>query len=154
MEKQKLKAVYGMLSEKQLRRYYQEAFRVKEPTAHHLLRLLECRLDVIVYKLGFASTIFGAHQLVAHGHIHVNGKKVDRRSFQVQPGMIISVREKSKNMKAVKQSLELNRTVPEYLSCDTAKMSGQLMALPDAEQISFPLEINVPVVCEFLAHTT
>src|ERR1700738_670398 len=91
-EKQKLKAIYGMLSEGQLVRYFKEASRMSGNTAQHFAELLECRLDNIVYRLKLAATIFGAQQLVAHGHILVNGKKVDRRSFQVKPGMIISVK--------------------------------------------------------------
>jgi len=87
-EQQKLKALYGMLSHRKLVRYYQEAARLKENTNHAFIQQLECRLDNIVYRLKFASTIFGAQQLVSHGHIFVNGKKVDRRSFQVRPNMI------------------------------------------------------------------
>ncbi len=83
-EKQKLKAIYGMLSEKQLIGYYKKAVQMEGNTAHFLTELLECRLDNIVYRLKFAATIFGAHQLVSHGHILVDGKKVDRRSFQVK----------------------------------------------------------------------
>src|ERR1700692_2878050 len=81
-EKQKLKAIYGMLSEKQLVNYYKKALRMAGNTANHFAAMLECRLDTMVYRLKFASTIFGAHQLVSHGHTLVDGKKVDRRSFQ------------------------------------------------------------------------
>src|ERR1700733_10770223 len=92
-EKQKLKAVYGMLSEKQLVKYYQIADKKEGPTPLLLMQQLECRLDVVVYRLKFGSTIFAAHQLVSHGHILVNGKKVDRRSFIVKPGMTVSIKE-------------------------------------------------------------
>src|SRR5262249_51997489 len=97
-EKQKLKAIYGMLSEKQLVSYYKKALRKEGNTAELLAAMLECRLDNIVYRLKFASTIFAAHQLVSHGHILVDGKKVDRRSFIVEPGMTVSVKEKSRNL--------------------------------------------------------
>lgn len=154
-QKQKLKAVYGMLSEKQLVRYYKEALRQTGNTAHHLAELLECRLDNIVYRLKFASTIFGAHQLVAHGHILVNGKKVDIRSFQVRPGMTISIKEKSRKMKIIGDSLDGgNRSVPDYLALNKEQYSGQLLAKPSAEQISMPVEISLPEICDFLAHTT
>src|ERR1700733_3126087 len=104
-EKQKLKAIYGMISEKQLVKYYKEAARIGGGnTVNHLAEMLECRLDNVVYRLKFAGTIFGAHQLVSHGHILVDGKKVDRRSFHVKPGMVISVKEKSRNMKAINDS--------------------------------------------------
>lgn len=152
-EKQKLKAVYGMLSEKQLVRYYKEALRSKGNTAEKLAQRLECRLDNVVYRLKFGATIFAAHQLVSHGHILVNGKKVDRRSFFVQPGMVISVKEGSRSMKAVKEAMELtNRSVPDYLSNDASQFSGQLLSSPSLEQISWPLEINIHEICDFLAH--
>jgi len=153
-EKQKLKAVYGMLTDKQLLRYYHEAVQKSGNAAHLLLERLECRLDNIVYKLNFASTIFQAHQLVAHGHVLVNGKKVDIRSFQVKPGMTISIKEKSQNMKVIKEAVaNTSRTIPEYLSMDDKKMSGQLLSIPQVEQIVLPLPINIALVCEFLAHT-
>lgn len=154
-EKQKLKAIYGMLSEKQLVKYYKEAVRLEGNTANHFAEMLECRLDVVVYRLRFGSTIFAAHQLVSHGHILVDGKKVDRRSFQVKPGMVISVKEKSRQSKAIKESLEHSaRKVPEYLSLDQNHFSGQLLAKPVPEQMPWPIEISLPVICDFLAHST
>lgn len=154
-EKQKLKAIYGMLSEKQLTTYFKKATRLEGNTANHFVEMLECRLDNIVYRLKFASTIFGAQQLVSHGHILVDGKKVDRRSFQVKPGMVISIREKSRNMKAINESLDNpNRSVPEYLTSDRDHHSGQLIAKPSLEQMPWPVEINLPGICDFLAHTT
>ena len=153
-EKQKLKAVYGMLTDKQLLRYYHESVQKQGNTAHLLLERLECRLDNIVYKLKLASTIFQAHQLVSHGHVLVDGKKVDVRSFLVKPGMTISIKEKSHNMKVVKDAVaNTSREVPEYLSLDDKKMSGQLLSIPQVEQIVLPLPINIALVCEFLAHT-
>ncbi|MGK5594143.1 MAG: 30S ribosomal protein S4 [Parachlamydiaceae bacterium] len=154
-EKQKLKAIYGMLSEKQLVRYYKEALRLKGNTANHLAQMLECRLDTVVYRLKLASTIFGAHQLVSHGHVLVDGKKVDRRSFQVRPGMVVSVKGKSHKMKAINESLDLpTRNVPEYLSLDRGNFSGQLTSLPLPEQMPWPIEIDLHKICDFLAHIT
>ncbi len=153
-EKQKLKAIYGMLSEKQLVNYYKKALCRPGITAQHFAEMLECRLDNIVYRLKFASTIFGAHQLVSHGHILVNGKKVDRRSFQVEPGMVISIKEKSRAVKAIVEALNGSRSVPEYLSHDPAHFSGQLLAMPLTDQLPWPIEINLPEICDFLAHTT
>lgn len=153
-EKQKLRAVYGMLSQKCLVKYFKEAARKKENTAQVLLQQLECRLDTVVYRLKFASTIFQAQQLVAHGHILVNGKHVDIRSFQVAPGMVISVKEKSRKNKLIMESLENKaREVPEYLKLEEAKFEGQLINYPQMDQVSLPLPINIPLVCEFLAHT-
>ncbi|NGX58452.1 MAG: 30S ribosomal protein S4 [Chlamydiae bacterium] len=153
-EKQKLKAIYGMLSEKQLLRYYKESLKKPGNTAHILAQTLECRLDNIVYHLGFASTIFGAHQLVSHGHILVNGKKVDRRSFQVKPGMTVSIKPSSQKMRPVVESLDNpSNELPEFLSLDREKFSGTLLAVPMLEQISWPIEVNLAEICDFLAHT-
>lgn len=154
-EKQKLKAVYGMISEKQLIRYYREALRRKGNTKDNLQAMLECRLDMVVYRLKFAPSIFAAHQLVAHGHVLVDGKRVDIRSFQVQPGMTVSIREKSRKLGIINQALEYGtRSVPAYFSWDKDNFSGQLLAAPQQDDISLPLEINVAEVCDFLAHTT
>jgi small subunit ribosomal protein S4 len=154
-EKQKLKAVYGMISEKQLVIYYKKALQKAGNTANHLAEFLECRLDNVVYRLKFGSTIFAAHQLVAHGHILVDGKKVDIRSFQVRPGMVISIKEKSRKIKAISEALENpGHTVPEYLSQDKEHFSGQMLAMPLQEQMPWPLEINLPEICDFLAHST
>jgi len=154
-EKQKLKAIYGMITEKQLVRYYQEALRKDGNTATHLAARLECRLDNVVYRLKFAPTIFAAQQLVSHGHILVNGKKVDIRSFEVRPGMVISIREKSRNLKAIADAVaNPNRSVPDYFSADYAQFSGQLMAVPVPEQMPWPIEVKLPEICDFLAHTT
>lgn len=153
-EKQKLKAVYGMLSEKQLLRYYEKAVKSKGTTADNLARYLESRLDVIVYRLKFAPTIFAAHQLVSHGHILVDGKKVDIRSFQVQPGMVVSIKEKSRNHKQILASLDSSgATVPDYLSLDRENFSGQMLSLPLQEQMPWPVEINLHEVCDFLAYS-
>ena len=125
-EKQKLKAVYGMLSEKQLIRYYKKASK-KGSATQNLLIYLECRLDVVLYRLKMAPTIFSAQQLVAHGHVTVNRKKVDCRSFQVAPGMKVSIKEKSINMKQIQNSVQdSSREVPEYLSLDPKKVEGEL----------------------------
>ena len=153
-EKQKLKAVYGMLKDKQLLRYYHESVKKKGNTAHLLLEMLECRLDSLVYRLNFGSTIFQSHQIVSHGHVLVDGKKVDIRSFQVEPGMSIAIREKSRNVKVIKESfLNTSSSVPDYLSKDEKGFSGQLLSKPQVDQIVFPLPINIALVCEFLAHT-
>lgn len=153
-EQQKLKAIYGMLTEKQLVRYFKEAEQTKTNTPQAFIERLECRLDNIVYRLKLAPTIFGAQQLVAHGHVLVNGKKVDRRSFFVRPGMEIAVKEKSRNMNLVQQALIAGgREVPSYLVVDPAKCAGQLLASPHADQIPFPLPVNIPLICEFLAHS-
>lgn len=154
-EKQKLKAVYGMISEKSLVRYYRQALGMKGNTMDNFQQLLECRLDNIVYRLKLAPTIFAAHQLVSHGHVLVDGKKVDIRSFRVRPGMTISIREKSRKMPIINTALEnTTRDVPTYLTSDASNFSGQMAAAPQPADVSLPIEINIPEVCDFLAHTT
>lgn len=154
-ERQKLKAVYGMLSQKQLVNTYKKARLRKGNTANNFIDQLECRLDNIVYRLRFASTIFAAQQLVSHGHIEVDGKKVDRRSFLVRPGMTISLKPKIRQAKAVLIAQEgSNRDIPEYLSLEADKCSGKLITNPHMDQVPLPIPINVPLVCEFLSHTT
>jgi len=154
-EQQKLKAIYGMISQKQIVRYYQAAAAKRANTNQIFMQRLECRLDNVVYRLKLAPTIFAAQQIVSHGHILVNGKKVDRRSFEVKPGMTISVKPKSKEVPLIKNAQDTAaRTVPEYFSSDPVNLSGQLLAAPYLDQIPLPLPINVPMICEFLAHTS
>ena len=153
-EQQKLRASYGMLSRKQMINYYKKAIHLKTETPLAFLRQLESRLDVVVYRLKFAPTIFAAQQLVSHGHIMVNGKKVDRRSFQVKPGMTISIKPKSQNIALIKETAQGIRDLPEYLTQDPTKLTGQLLVLPELDQVPFLLPINVPLICEFLAHTS
>jgi small subunit ribosomal protein S4 len=153
-EKQKLKAVYGMLSQKQLVNYYKKALKQQGNTAELLMQLLECRLDSLVYRLGLASTIFHAQQLISHGHVLVNGKKVDVRSFQVKPGTEIAIKESSKEMPLIKELQNATGDLPEYLSRDLTKMKGKLEVSPSMDQIPLPLPINIALICEFLAHTS
>lgn len=154
-EKQKLKAIYGMLSEKQLVRYFKEAARVHGNTAEIFVRLMEARLDVVVYRMKLASTMFAAQQLVAHGHVQVDGKKVDIRSYQVRPGQTISIRESSRNMKCITEAMESSlRTAPAYVTLDPATFSGQYIERPTLENVSWPIEIKIAEICDFLAHST
>lgn len=154
-EKQKLKACFGMLPEKQLVTTFKKSLLEKGNTAQIFMGKLECRLDVIVHRLRFASTIFAAQQLVSHGHVMIDGKKVDRRSFLVKPGMDISIKQKSRKMKSIVDTLETSHSqVPGYLQLDKENFSGKLLMVPMLDQIEsqLPLPINIPVVCEFLAH--
>ena len=152
-EQQKLKAIYGMLTQKQLLLAYAKAGRAKGNTTQIFIQNLECRLDNIVYRLKLAPTIFAAHQLVAHGHVLVDGKKIDRRSFQVQPDMTISLKPKAQKIESVKHaSANVAREVPDYLLVEEGKFSGKLLIKPELDQIPIPLPVNVPLVCDFLAH--
>ncbi len=154
-EKQKLRACYGMLTQKSIVRYYRDAIALNGNTQDLFIQRIETRLDVLVYRLKFALTPFHAQQLVAHGHILVDGKKVDIRSYQVKEGMVISVAEKGRQNALIKEALERSSVnVPEYLSLDGPGMNGKLLVLPQLDQIPFPIPVNVAVVCEFLSFTT
>ena len=154
-ERQKLKAVYGMISYKQLVNAYKKALLTKGNTAQLFLEQLECRLDNVVYRLRLAPSIFAAQQLVTHGHIQVDGKKVDRRSFQVRPGMTVSVKPASRTMKLVLHAQEqANRDIPDYFSLGEDKFSGQVVSSPQLDQVPLSLPINIPLVCEFISHST
>jgi small subunit ribosomal protein S4 len=154
-ERQKLKAIYGMLSQKQLVNTYRKALKHKGNTAQLLSEFLECRLDNVVYRLRFAASIFAAQQLVSHGHILVDGEKVDRRSFLVRPGMTISIKPASRSMKAIQLSQEYgNREIPEYFMLEADKCAGKLLSSPQLDQVPHPLPVNIPLVCEFLSHTS
>ena len=154
-EKQKLRFCYGVIAHKKMVRYYREAEKEEGNTQDNFMQKLECRLDTVVLRLKLGMSPFHAHQLISHGHIHVDGKKVDIRSFQVKPGMTISIREKSKSNAFVKQALERSAIdVPEYLSLDGPKMSGELVSMPQTDQIPLAIPVNIAVVCEFLAHST
>lgn len=154
-EKQKLKACYGMLMERQMVKMFKEAASQEGNTSHLFMARLECRLDTVVFRLGFAATIFAAQQLVSHGHIQVDGRKVDRRAFFVKPGMEIAIREKSRKMKAIADAMEARaHAVPSYLELNKDHFLGRLLMTPELDQIEgqLPLPINIPVVCEFLSH--
>ena len=147
LEKQRLRAYYGVL-EKQFRNYVKKAEKSKESTGVALIQMLECRLDNVVYRLGFANSIRQARQMVVHGHILVNGKKVDIPSFAVQVGDEVSLREKSRTNVMFKENFE-NCALNEYpyLSKDMDKFSGVLTRLPERQEV--PIEIDEILIVEF-----
>ncbi len=139
-EKQKARRIYGLL-EAQFRRYFAEAERQKGVTGTNLLRMLEARLDNVVFRLGFGASRNHARQMVRHGHIEVNGHRVNVPSFQVKPGDVVAVRERSRRMpefKDMAQALE-HHGVPDWLSLDAAHLSGRVMSLAPREAIEIPL---------------
>ena len=147
LEKQRLRAYYGVL-EKQFRNYVKKAEKSKESTGVALIQMLECRLDNVVYRLGFANSIRQARQMVVHGHILENGKKVDIPSFAVQVGDEVSLREKSRTNVMFKENFEsgaLNEYP--YLSKDMDKFSGVLTRLPERQEV--PIEIDEILIVEF-----
>ena len=146
-EKQKAKFIYGVL-EKQFRHYYEEASKTRGVTGETLLQLLERRLDNVVYRLGFANTRREARQMVNHGHITVNGKRVDIPSYQVSIGEGISIREKSRGSEHVKQILEKNAAtmIPKWLELNRETLQGKVVALSERSDIDF--DINETLIVE------
>ena len=146
-EKQKTKRIYGVL-EKQFRAYYDIASRKQGVTGENLLTILESRLDNVVYRLGFAKSRAEARQQVRHGHIHVNGRRVDIPSFRVRPGELISVAPKAKEMLVIKSALISNERVqvPAWLEVDIEKLQGSVLSLPQRDQID--LDIREQLIVE------
>lgn len=146
-EKQKVRRLYGIL-ERQFRNYYKEAARVKGATGENLLRLLESRLDNVVYRMGFGSTRAEARQLVSHKSITVNGKVVNVASFTVRPEDTVAVSEKAKKQERIKNSLGLAEQygLPEWVEVDSKGMSGTFKRLPD--RVELPAEINEQLIVE------
>ena len=145
-EKQKVRFMYG-LSEKQFKRTFDDAGKLKGVHGEDFLKLLESRLDNIVYRIGFANTRKAARQLVNHGHILVNGKKVNIPSYRVKPGDVVSIKESDRDLKVVKSSLEalLNRV--EYITYDEAKMAGTYVRYPERSELN--ADINESLIVEF-----
>lgn len=139
-EKQKTKRIYGLL-EKQFRSYYELANRQTGITGENLLRLLETRLDNVVYRLGFAKSRDEARQIVRHGHFTVNGRRVNIPSFRVRPGDVIAVAEKSRNLVVIKTALISSEKieVPGWLEVDIEKLAGKVLSAPERDQIDAPV---------------
>ena len=144
-EKQKAKRIYGVL-EAQFRKYYAEADRRKGMTGENLLKLLELRLDNVVYRLGLAESRSEARQLVRHGHFTVNGKKVNIPSYEVKVNDVVAVKDKSKSSPKFKALAEVAGNVPKWLTSDKDKMEGHIVALPQREDIDIP--VNETLIVE------
>ncbi len=140
-EKQKVKRIYGV-SEKQFKKYFDRADRMKGQTGHNLLQLLERRLDNVVYRLGFASSRAQARQMVVHGMFKVNGRTVDIPSYLVKPGEVIELKEKYRQNSLVQENLEavVRRGVPQWLELDADNFRGTVKALPTREDITMPIQ--------------
>ena len=146
VEKQKIRFIYG-ISEKQLKKAFEKASKMPGIHGENILNLLESRLDNLVYRLGLASTRRGARQLVNHGHITVDGKKVDIPSYRVKPGSVIAVKEADKDMKVIKESLEKITNRVEFVTFDENKLSGTYVRLPERRELN--ADINEALIVEF-----
>ncbi len=145
-EKQKVRFMYG-LNEKQFRRTFDRASKMKGITGENFLKLLESRLDNIVYRMGLSTTRRGARQIVNHGHILVNGVKVDIPSYTCKPGDVISVKENSKEHKAILNTIELNIKTPAFVEFDNKKLTGTYLRLPERNELN--ADINESLIVEF-----
>ncbi|WP_420562099.1 30S ribosomal protein S4 [Thalassobaculum sp.] len=150
MAKQKLKGYYGNIGEKQFRKYYAEAVRRKGDTGENLIGILETRLDAVVYRMKFVPTVFAARQLVNHGHVKVNGKRVNIPSFLVREGDVVEVKEKSRELPVVLEGAQSSeRDVPDYLEVDHSKMTGTFTRIPKLEDVPYPVQMEPSLVVEF-----
>lgn len=148
-EKQKLRRIYGIL-EAQCKNYFLKAEKQKGITGENLLRLLERRLDNVVYKMGLASSRNQARQMVTHGHFEVDGRKVDRPSFLVKPGNVISLKESSRekaNIRAIIEQAKGKKSIPSWMEVDTEKMEGRILNLPTREEME--VQIQEQLIVEF-----
>ena len=150
MAKQKLKGYYGNISEKQFRRYYAEAVRRKGDTAENLIGILEQRLDAVVYRMKFVPTVFAARQFVNHGHVKVNGKRVNVPSYKVKEGDVVEVKEKSRDMGLVLEAIEsAERDVPDYMDVDVKGRKGTFIRQPKLADVPYPVQMEPNLVIEF-----
>ena len=150
--KQKLKGYYGDMTEKQFKRIYADAARVKGDTGENLIGLLERRLDAVIYRAKFVPTIFAARQFVNHGHITVNGARVNIASYRVKEGDVIAVRERSRQLAIVLESAQLTeRDVPDYLEVDHSKMTATFVRVPGLGDTPYPVQMEPNLVVEYYA---
>ena len=148
--KQKLKGYYGNISEKQFRKYYAEAIRLKGDSGDNLIGLLERRLDSVVYRAKFAVTPFAARQFVNHGHVKVNGRRVNIASYLVKAGDVVEVKETSKQLVIVLESVQsAERDTPEYYEVDHSKMTAKLTRIPLPSEVPYPVHMEPNLVIEF-----
>ena len=150
MAKQKLKGFYGNITEKQFRRTYGEAVRMRGDTGENLVGLLERRLDAVIYRAKFVPTVFSARQFINHGHVRVNGKKVNIASYRVKEGDVIDVREKSRQNILVLEAVEsTERDVPDYVDVDYKAMSATFLRTPKLADIPYAVQMEPNLVIEF-----
>lgn len=148
--KQKLKGFYGNITEKQFAKYFKEAVRRKGDTSENLIGILETRLDAIIYRMKFVPTVFAARQFVNHGHILVNGKKVNIPSYLVKPGDVIEVKEKSRNLILVLDAIaSVERDVPDYMDVDLDKKKGTFLRIPQLADVPYATQMEPNLVVEY-----
>lgn len=148
--KQQLKGYYGNVTERQFKKYYEEASRKKGDTSENLIAILESRLDMVVYRMKFAPTIFSARQLVNHNHILVNGKRVNIASYKIKPEDTVEIKDKSKGITYILEAVtSKERDVPNYIDVDDKKLKGVYLKTPLFSEVPYPVAMEPNTIVEF-----
>jgi small subunit ribosomal protein S4 len=150
LEKQKLRAMYGV-QEKQFRKYFADASRKKGVTGEALLQSLETRLDAVVLRLGFAQTVRQARQLVSHGHVQVDGRRLNVPSAAVRPGQTVAASPSARNFVSVREAMEVTPEPPPYLERDKDAVSGRLIRVPERSEIPLPVQVDERLIVELMS---
>ena len=150
MAKQKLKGYYGNIGEKQFKKYYQKATRLKGDTGQNLVGILETRLDAVLYRSKMVPTVFAARQIINHGHVLLNGKRCNIGSVIVKAGDVIQLREKAKQMPSILEGIgSIERDVPEYIEADHDKMNATFLRIPTLDEVPYPVQMEPNLVIEY-----
>ena len=148
--KQKLKGYYGNITEKQFKKIFKEADRIKGDTSENIIGLLERRLDSVIYRAKFVPTVFSARQFINHGHVKVNGKRVNIPSYLLKTGDLIELKEKSRSLEIVLRGIEsTERDIPDYIECDQKKLTAKITRIPKLTEVPYPVQMEPNLVVEF-----
>tara|TARA_B100001146_G_scaffold163562_1_gene144453 strand:- start:4894 stop:5514 length:621 start_codon:yes stop_codon:yes gene_type:complete len=152
--KQKLKGYYGNITEKQFKKIFKEAERIKGDTSENIIGLLERRLDSVIYRAKFVPTVFSARQFINHGHVKVNGKRVNIASYLLKTGDLIELKEKSRSLEIVLRGIEsTERDIPDYIECDQKKLTAKITRIPKLTEVPYPVQMEPNLVVEFYSRS-
>ena len=152
--KQKLKGYYGNITEKQFKKIFKEADRIKGDTSENIIGLLERRLDSVIYRAKFVPTVFSARQFINHGHVKVNGKRVNIASYLLKTGDLIELKEKSRSLEIVLRGIEsTERDIPDYIECDQKKLTAIITRIPKLTEVPYPVQMEPNLVVEFYSRS-
>ena len=152
--KQKLKGYYGNITEKQFKKIFKEAERIKGDTSENIIGLLERRLDSVIYRAKFVPTVFSARQFINHGHVKVNGKRVNIPSYLLKTDDLIELKEKSRSLEIVLRGIEsTERDIPDYIECDQKKLTAKITRIPKLTEVPYPVQMEPNLVVEFYSRS-
>ena len=152
--KQKLKGYYGNITEKQFKKIFKEAERIKGDTSENIIGLLERRLDSVIYRAKFVPTVFSARQFINHGHVKVNGKRVNIPSYLLKTDDLIELKEKSRSLEIVLRGIEsTERDIPDYIECDQKKLTAKITRIPKLAEVPYPVQMEPNLVVEFYSRS-